>query len=283
MRSNTWGKPTLLCLSALAALGCGERFRPVTAHDVAAPADPRATYGVVLEVAAREKYRIVVRDDAHLVLQVRSHVDQTDDGRVSVINFGVDPNGVHLWASGYLVHPDGTIHRRLDAELERLERVLTARLGAGAAGLVAQPTPPPQAPLAAPPPAPVAALPSAWNEPASDQDTWGRGNFTCLPLTLPAQDQKELSLELSSGERADVTLSLAYSPALCHSANECKQPAGCPALGIGDAAHVSRLAARLSKKEISSQATVRFRGQPVAMLDLSHHGSVAQAMTGTKH
>ncbi|HEY4157119.1 MAG TPA: hypothetical protein VGM29_03445 [Polyangiaceae bacterium] len=185
MRSHTWEKPTLLYLTlALTALGCGERFRPITAHDVAAPADPRATYGVVLEVAAHERYPIVARDDAHLVLQVRSHVDQTDSGRVSVINLGVDPNGVHLWASGYLVHPDGTIHRRLDAELEHLERVLMARLGGGAAAMVAQPLPPPQAPLAVPPAAPLAALPSAWNEPASDQATWGRGSFTCLPLTL---------------------------------------------------------------------------------------------------
>jgi len=46
---------------------------------------------------------------------------------------------------------------------------------------------------------------------------------------------------------------------------------------------VSRLAGRLSKKEIGNQATLFFKGQAVAVIDLSRHGSIAQAMTEVKH
>ena len=35
---------------------------------------------------------------------------------------------------------------------------------------------------------------------------WGRGNFTCLPVKLAAQDQGQLTLKLSNGENADVLL-----------------------------------------------------------------------------
>ena len=58
---------------------------------------------------------------------------------------------------------------------------------------------------------------------------------------------------------------------------------GCPALGIGDPDHVSRIAGRLSRHEVGPLATLILRGQPVATIDLSKHGSIAQAMTEPSH
>jgi hypothetical protein len=83
---------------------------------------------------------------------------------------------------------------------------------------------------------------------------------------------------LSNGENADLLLSLAHAPELCRSAAQCKLPGGCPALGIADAERVSRLAARLSKHEVGPLATLLSKGQAVATIDLSKHGSIAQAM-----
>jgi len=187
---------------------------------------------------------------------------------------------VHLGASGYLVHPDGTIHKNLNSELASLQKTLSKRLASGAL-----PPPPPAAPVdvTQTPSAAPGSLPTAWSEPAYDPSVWGHGNFTCLPVKLAAEQQSELSLKLSNGENADVSLSLAYAPELCRSPGECKLPGGCPALGIGDTDHVSRLAGRLSKKEIGPQATLLLKGQPVAIIDLSKHGSIAQAMTEIKH
>ena len=102
-------------------------------------------------------------------------------------------------------------------------------------------------------------------------------------MKLAAEDQAQLSLKLSNGESADVLLSLAYAPELCRSPGECKLPGGCPALGIGDADRVSRIAARLSRHEVGSLATLVLRGRAVATIDLSKHGSIAQAMTETQH
>jgi hypothetical protein len=73
-------------------------------------------------------------------------------------------------------------------------------------------------------------------------------------------------------------LSLAHAPELCRSAAECKLSGGCPALGIADPERVTRLAGRLSKREIGPTATLLLRGRPVAKFDLSKHGSIAQAM-----
>jgi hypothetical protein len=188
---------------------------------------------------------------------------------------------VHLGASGYLVHPDGTVHKSLNSELARLQKSLQQRLGSGAAprGQAG----PASASLPPPPNPPPGSLPVAWSEPAYDPSVWGHGNFTCLPVKLAVEEQSQLTLKLSNGENADALLSLAYAPELCRSPGECKLPGGCPALGIGDPERVSRLAGRLSKSEIGSQATLLLRGQPVAVIDLSKHGSIAQAITEIKH
>jgi len=178
---------------------------------------------------------------------------------------------VHLSATGYLVHRDGTTHRTLNAELAALDKQLRRALAAsGSAG----------APTAKAPPlaAPSGSLPVAWSEPAYDPSVWGRGNFTCLPVKLADEEQAQLTLRLSNGETADVLLSLAHAPELCRSPAECKLPGGCPALGIADADRVGRLASRLAKHEIGPLATLFSRGQAVATIDLSKHGSIAQAI-----
>jgi hypothetical protein len=99
-----------------------------------------------------------------------------------------------------------------------------------------------------------------------------------LPIKLADDEQTQLSLKLSNGETADVSLSLARAPELCRSPVECKLAGGCPALGIADADRVSRLAGRLSKREIGPLATLSLRGQAIVVIDLSKHGSIAQAM-----
>jgi hypothetical protein len=276
------GHSGLFALVLLGAVACGNRFRPVEPHDVAATADPNATYAVVLDTLKNDKYELIDQDGAAHGVRVRSHTDSHDPAHVSIILLQVDGAAVHLSASGYLVHPDGTIHRNLNSELASLQKSLAKRLGSG--GVAPAPAPGPAA-LPPPPSAPPSsgALPVAWSEPAYDPKVWGHGNFTCLPVKLPAEEQAQLALKLSNGENADVLLSLAYAPELCRSPGECKLPGGCPALGIGDPDRVSRLAARLSKNEIGSSATLLFKGQPVAVIDLSRHGSIAQAMTDTKH
>ena len=269
------------CLfTLLGPLACGNRYRPMEAHDVAAAADPNATYALVMDTLKTDKYELVDQDAAAHAVRVRSHIDQHDPARVSFIMLQVDGAAVHLSASGYLVHPDGTIHKSLDSELASLQKSLSKRLASGG------PPPPPGPPPAGLPPAPSAppgSLPVAWSEPAYDPSVWGHGNFTCLPVKLAAEDQSQLTLKLSNGENADVLLSLAYAAELCRSPGECKLAGGCPALGIGDPERVSRLAGRLSKNEIGSQATLLLKGQPVALVDLSKHGSIAQAMTEIKH
>lgn len=268
-------------LTTLGALGCGNRFRPIESHDVAAAADPNQTYALVLDTLKAEKYSIVDQDTAAHGVRVRSHVDEHDASRVSLISVQVDGAAVHIGASGYLVHPDGTIHKSLNSELVSLQKSLSKRLAS--AGPPAPATASARTELPPPPNAPPGSLPTAWSEPAYDPSVWGHGNFTCLPVKIPAEQQSQLSLKLSNGENADVLLSLAYAPELCRSPGECKLPGGCPALGIGDTERVSRLAARLSKHELGTQATLLLKGEPVAMIDLGKHGSIAQAMTEVKH
>jgi hypothetical protein len=214
-------------------------------------------------------------------------VDESDPAHLSVIMLQVEGAAVHLSASGYLVHPDGTIHHSLNSELSLLQKHLERALGTGGASPASPAAPAaPAAPSMAamsPPPAPPGSLPTSWSEPAYDPKVWGPGNFTCLPVKIAAEDQSQLTLKLSNGENADVSLSLAYAPELCRSPGECKLPGGCPALGIGDPDHVSRIAGRLSRHEVGPLATLALRGQPVAVIDLSKHGSIAQAMTETKH
>ena len=255
----------------LAVTGCGGRWRPQQASDVPSGADPDATYAVVLDTLKAQKYKIVSQDAPSRTVAVRAHVGEGDAEGGSVIQLRVTGPSVHLSATGYLVHRDGTTHRTLNTELVSLHKQLQKRLGSSAS-----PAP------ATPPPAPSLAgsgtLPVAWSEPAYDPAVWGKGNFTCLPVKLSESDQAGLTLKLSNGETADVLLSLAHAPELCRSPSECKLPGGCPALGIADADRVSRLAARLSKHEIGALATLLSKGQPLATIDLSKHGSIAQAM-----
>ena len=268
-----------LFLSAFASVGCGKPYRPAEPHDVAALPDPNATYAVVLDTLKAERYAVVDQDPTVYGVRVRSHQNEHDKNKVTIIAVQVANGGVHLSASGYLVHPDGTVHKSLNTELGNLQRDLKKRLGSGAPppAVAAAPVP------AATPAAPPGSLPVSWSEPAYDPAVWGHGNFTCLPVKLAAEDQTQLVLKLSNGENADVLLSLAYAPELCRSPGSCKLSGGCPALGIGDTDRVSKLAGRLSRKEIGSQATLFLKGQPVAIVDLSKHGSIAQAMTDIKH
>jgi hypothetical protein len=185
----------------------------------------------------------------------------------------VDGSGVHLSASGYLVHRDGTTHRTLNVELSSLDKQLRKALASSGSAPASGREGTPAASGAAP-----GSLPVAWSEPAYDPSVWGRGNFTCVPVKLADEEQAQLRLVLSNGETADVLLSLAHAPELCRSAAECKLPGGCPALGIADPDRVARLASRLAKHEIGPLATLLSHGQPVATIDLAKHGSIAQAI-----
>jgi len=254
-----------LLLAALTATACGS-WRLPPPHEVPALADPSATYLVVLDTLKNEKYTIVEQDAAARNVRVRSHVDENAASRVTVILLHVEGRAVYLSASGYLVRPDGTMHHALISELGSLHQALQKRFETGQAP-AGTASAPPAALVAAP-----SALPASWTETAPD----GHGTLTCLPVKLAEEEQTQLSLKLSNGETADVSLSLA--PGLCHSQNSCKLPGGCPALGIADSDRVSRLAARLSKHEIGAPATLFSRGQASVVIDLSKHGSIAQAM-----
>jgi hypothetical protein len=261
-----------LLLAALATTACGA-WRLPPPHEVPALSDPSATYAVVLDTLKNEKYTIVEQDAAARNVRVRSHVDESSAARVSVILLHVEGSTVYLSASGYLVRADGTTHHALISELASLHQALQKRFSGSSQSASSAAV----APAASA--APSASLPIAWSEPAKDPVKWGNGNFTCLPVKLADEEQTQLSLTLSNGETADVLLSLAHAPELCRSPAQCKLAGGCPALGIADAERVSRLAARLSKREIGPLATLSSRGQPVAVVDLGKHGSIAQAMT----
>jgi len=279
MRSSSRSVLGFCCLLvALASAGC-QGWRPPANHDVTGLGDPNATYAAVLDALQSHKYALIDQDPAAHTVRVRSHVDEHEPSHSSVILLQVDGAAVHISASGYLVHPDGTIHHSLSSELALLQKHLEQRLGTGPAAPASAPS---LALMPPPPPVPSGNLPVSWSEPAYDPKVWGPGNFTCLPVKVAAEDQAQLTLRLSNGENADVSLSLAYAPALCRSPGECKLPGGCPALGIGDPDHVSRIAGRLSRHEVGSLATLVLRGQPVATIDLSKHGSIAQAMTEAK-
>lgn len=247
-----------LLLAALATTACAGAWPVPPPHAVPALADPTASYLVVLDTLKNENYTIIDQDPAARNVRVRAHIDEHSPKRVSVILLHVEGSTVYLSASGFLVHQDGTAHPRLVSELASLHQALQAKLGTGpapAAALVAAPS----------------ALPVAWTE------TGSGGTLTCLPVKLAEEEQTQLSLKLSNGETADVSLSLA--PGMCHSPTACKVPGGCPALGIADNDRVSRLAGRLSKHEIGPLATLLSRGQAIVVVDLSKHGSIAQAMS----
>ncbi|HET7545198.1 MAG TPA: hypothetical protein VFK05_35275 [Polyangiaceae bacterium] len=257
----------LLLVGLATACGAWQRQPP---HEVPALADATASYLVVLETLRDQKYTIIDQDPATHTVRVRSHVDEHKANRVSIILLHVEGDKVYLSASGYLVRADGSTHHALNSELAELDSTLRKKLGAASQ--------PAASAALAPSAGPPSSLPLAWSEPASDASKWGNGVFTCLPVQLADQEQTQLSLQLSNGEAADVMLSLAHAPELCRSKSKCKVADGCPALGIADAERVSRLAARLSKHEIGSLATLYSRGQPLVSIDLSKHGSIAQSM-----
>ncbi|HYQ44827.1 MAG TPA: hypothetical protein VER11_22735 [Polyangiaceae bacterium] len=262
-----------LLLAALGATACGG-WRMPPPHQVPALTDASASYLVVLDTLKNEHYAILEQDAATRTVRVRSHVDEKSASRVTVILLHVQDSAVYLSASGYLVRPDGTAHHALISELASLHEALQKKFGGATPGTSSASG----ASLAAPA-APAGSLPLAWSEPASNSAVWGSGNFTCLPIKLADEEQTQLTLHLSNGETADVLLSLAHAPELCRSPSQCKLAGGCPALGIADAERVSRLAARLSKHEVGPLATLYSRGQAIAVIDLSKHGSIAQAMT----
>lgn len=273
MRPRAWlFLGALLVPLSLGSTACGGRWRPQQAADVASSSDPAATYGAVLQTLKAQRYKVVSEDPASRTVGVRAHVGERDPEGGSVIHLQVASSNVHVWATGYLVHRDGSTHRTLNAELVSLDKELRKKLASPRAA-------PSPTPMAEPSAVPAGVLPVAWSEPAYDPAVWGKGNFTCLPVKLVEADQAGLTLKLSNGENADVLLSLARAPELCRSPAECKLPGGCPALGIADADRVSRLAARLSKHEVAPLATLFSKGNAVAQIDLTKHGSIAQAMT----
>lgn len=270
LSSSTKRLVAAVVLVAGLAAGCGVRWLPVTGHSVLTPVDSQATYAGVLQVAGAKGYTLVSRDDAAKRVRLRAQSNSK-----SFIDIQVRPGDVQLIAAGALVR-DGKVHRALVGEINKLEDELKQRLGSPVAGPLADPR------VNAPAVAQSAGMPQSWTEPAYDPSVWGNGNFTCLPVRVPAEHQAALTLQLSNGERADLQLSLAYAPELCRSPVQCKQPGGCPALGIGDAERVNRIAARLSRGEIGSLASLLDGGRPVATIDLSHHGSIVQALSEIK-
>jgi hypothetical protein len=259
-------------LGAVLCVGCAARWLPPKNYDVASQADPQANYAAVLEVAKTKQYTVLSKDEAAKKVRLQARTN----GK-SVIEVQIVAGQVKLAATGALVR-DGKVHRNLASEMDKLHGALKQRLAssAPAPGAVAASSAP------AEPAADTSGAPQAWSEPAYDPAVWGNGNFTCLPVRVPAEHQSALTLQLSNGEKADLQLSLAYAPELCRSPTQCKQPGGCPALGIGDPERVNRIAARLSKGEIGSQATLLDAGKSVANIDLSRHGSIVQAMSEIK-
>lgn len=271
-----------LCL----ALGTGCSSRSLTPHDVQSEVDPQTTYASVLAFAAQEEYTILNKDDAAKAVRLKAKA--SSHSYIDVQVMGAD---VKLTPGGDMVNGN-KIHRKLNNELDDLQGDLKDRFHDDKEAAAKAMASAPPAPAGAPAPAPVAAAApvaagtgpaTAWSEPAYDPSVWGNGNFTCLPVRVPAEHQSALTLQLSNGERADLQLSLAYDAGLCRSPVQCKQPGGCPALGIGDAERVSRLATRLSRGEIGSTAVLLDGGKPVANIDLAHHGSIMQALSEIKH
>jgi hypothetical protein len=228
----------------------------------------------VLEAARANGYSVTTKDATAMTARL-----QAKSNAKSYIDVAVVPGLVKLSAGGALVRGE-KVHKTLQNELGNLEFELKRKLGSGASASTSAASPPTTEP------APVvdsAAMPRAWSEPAYDPTVWGNGNFTCLPVRVPQEHQAALTLKLTNGEKADLQLSLAYAPELCRSPAQCKQPGGCPALGIGDSERVSRLAGRLARGEVGAQATLLDGDKPVANIDLSKHGSIVQALSDIKH
>lgn len=273
---------SLAVLAPGLTLGCN-RWQPARAYQVPpGSAGGKPTYDAVQEVLAASKYQVLEKNDAAFTTKVRSHAHESNDALASFIAIAVEPNGhVVLTPSGYLVRPDGTIHRKLESELEELEYALSQRLNVPLGAR--QPLPPP--PVASASAAPTATasasstgIPYAWSERAYEPSTWGSDEFTCVPVKIAPEDQSQLRLRLSNGQDATVVISIAYAPELCRSPQQCSLPGGCPALGLGDEQQVAALAGLISSNAVAKEAVLTSRGVPIATLDLSKHGSIAKAM-----
>jgi hypothetical protein len=286
MSMRSWARVVLIVSLALpVALGCG-RFQPARSYAVDRPGDPDVSYRAVREVLREKDYRVVeqpvveepvvkepvVKESAPArTVKVSAHLGEGRPEQQSWITVSVTPDGrVQFVPSGALVK-GSTLHKRLAQEVEGVERLVRERLARASSA------PSPQAASAPVAVASAANMPRAWNERAYDPKTWGPGEFTCVPVKLAA-DAQQLGLQLSDGSKADIAISVAYAPGLCRSPAACSLAEGCPALGLGDAQQVANLAERLSHGAITSQATLLQNGQPVANIDLSQHGSVAQAL-----
>jgi hypothetical protein len=259
-----------VCIAAAVSSGCS-RWQALRAHEVPSQGDPRGQYAAVLEVVKAEKYSVVSEEPAQYRVRVEA---KASTSQKSFIDIEVASDAVRLAGAGHLVR-NGKIHKSLNTEIGRLEQKLAARLGVAPAGSASAAA----APVAA---APLVGLPESWSEPASDPAVWGTGNFTCLPVRVPPEHQGALVLRLSTGENADVQLSLAYAPELCRSPQKCKVAGGCPALGIGDSERVQKLAGRIKKSEITSRATLLDGTSAVASIELGQHGSIVQALSEMK-
>jgi hypothetical protein len=241
-------------------------------------ADADATYAATRQVVADGKYTVVEQTDAERKIKVRSHVDEDSTSTQSFITIQTTADGkVTFTPSGYLVKPDGRIHRKLNSEIDGFNREIADKLKPATAVASASPSTD-----VGTSPQSASSVASAWNEPAYDPKIWGPGDFTCLPVKIPTDDQQTLKLKLSNGQEADLVLSLAYAPELCRSPAQCPLPTGCPALGFGDSQQVTKLAQLLVDKTIGDQATVLHRGQPVVTINLPSHGLIAKAMTQLK-
>jgi hypothetical protein len=254
-------------LALALCVGCG-RWQPAKTYEVTSQGESPGRYGAVLEVVNAEKYKIASQDPA--AYRVRIVAKASDK---SFIDIEVAASSVRLSAAGNMVRGD-KVHKQLNSELKTLEKKLSQRLGGAPAAA-------PGAPATAQALVP-SGLPQSWSEPASDAAVWGSGNFTCLPVRVPPEHKAALTLKLSTGENADVELSLAYAPELCRSSQHCKVSGGCPALGIGDSERVNKLAVRLKKGELSGQATLFDGASAVVGIDLSKHGSIAQSLSEMK-
>jgi hypothetical protein len=256
---------------ALATPACN-RWRPARYFEVAQSAPgpaPARRFELVKQVLAEDNYQVTRQDEAKRTTRVRAHTHDHVDSMASFLELRVTDDGkVVITPSGYLVRADGTIHRRLETEIELIQLALYRRFRH--AGSPA-PSEAPKAPDSGGPPI-------AWSERAYEPSTWGSDEFTCIPAKIAPEDQAELELVLSNGETAAIAISIAYAPELCRSPKQCKLAGGCPALGLGDERQVQALAERLAKREIAGQATLTARGQPIAQLDLSRHGSIAKAL-----
>jgi hypothetical protein len=280
-RGRGWGYAWAIAVG-MVLFGC--KHAPARVFEVAVPespgsaADPATAYKLVVDLLAQNNYRIMEQNEPARSVRVRALSSGDDPSKASFITADVEPDGkrIVLRPSGSSVKKDGSASPRLESEILVLEGKLQERLGAAPA---ASPAPMAKAPsepsspavvqvrLDMPPPSASNSLPSTWNEDA----------YTCLSVQLPT-DVRQLRLRLSTGQDADVSLSIGYLPGACRSASECHLPGGCPALGLSDSEKVSQLAHAIAGGQIGPQATLMLEGRAVAVVNLATHGSVSQAM-----